>query len=204
MPNDEIRSYSSAGLNQTEAWKDKRLKILNGKYHTVTVKEGNSSSRLATGTYDIAIPFDDPTIIYSRRIKEEALERRKQKEKYTSQPGGAKAPDRGHTSVMKPQAEANDDAERVAGKVSFAGTVTIKDGVLISWTNKSGHYKVGEGISLTKMDVKFTPKLSYTQVPHQENIARLNHLVETQTSKALNQEHRMLPMGKFQAWNQNI
>ncbi len=121
--------------------------------------------KLADGWYDFVIPQDRHNVIYLAHSKKHWEETANGMKFYNI------GNNRGHSSI---------GPHETREFVCFAGELVFKEGVLTSWTDKSGHYRCTQ----------------YVKSPAKEQI------VERQTSLALKLNgDRLLPMDRFQAWN---
>ncbi len=201
-PDPQLKAYAPKGVPQTEPFKNKTLQWCAGKFMIRTADGAKDRMRPANGCYDFCVPFNDPTVAYIRREKEEAGRRKRAKHG-----AAASEPDRGHTSIMPHVVTdfgLDDEGEpmivRETEDAAFAGSAEFVDGALVEWTNASGHYKVGAEID-TSPKITLKQGGGYTQAPNTEALANLAHLVATQTSKLRIGEERMLPMDRFRRWN---
>jgi hypothetical protein len=178
-----LSAFSYEGNLQTEAFKDKRLALIDGNYLIITlVADTKSPSKIPTGWWDFVISVETPKVLHVRRSRLQGAESRandkykldlvKRKEKMTSLAG------RGHSSIAQGR------AVLFAGTIFFGGDMVVSPkvnpGELIRWTNQSGHYKVGLNL----------------------RGAELDRLIAAQTSTVVDSAGgRMLPMDKFQPWD---
>jgi hypothetical protein len=136
-------TFANLGARQNEPFKPKRLILRRQEdLYEVTVWAGDlendprTRTGVAHGLYDFAVVVGQPGICWVRREYSDRYEKYGDRK---SKPGA----ERGHTSISRGQ------RVYLAGTLLFGGGPHTKPslrGKLITWENRSGHYRCGNGL----------------------------------------------------------